>query len=244
MSNRPQERQTSEGSSNSFSRRAIAICAAATLLLAGAVFGAGCNNGDSGDPPEFGDHIPADLVDGFSVGEADAPLTLTVYEDFQCPFCLRYTTTVEPAIVHEYVAEGDLRLEFRNFPILGNESIIAAAGAHCAANENAFWDYADIVFQLQLDEGQLTDEKLNIGRLDTEAVIAIAGQAGLDEEAFEACLTSQETIEALQAHAQSGADIGIRGTPGFVLNGEFVARPPADLDGWRALLDEHLAAAE
>ena len=79
--------------------------------------------------------LPPELVDGFALGNPDTPLLLTVFEDFQCPFCIRFATTVEPVLIEEFIATGQLRLEFRNFPILGPESGTAAAGSVCAARE-------------------------------------------------------------------------------------------------------------
>src|SRR5688500_12056313 len=78
---------------------------------------------------------PVDLADGMAIGNADAAATLELWEDFQCPFCLRMTVQFEDLMM-EYVEEGNLRVVFRNFPILGDESVFAAAAAVCAAEQD------------------------------------------------------------------------------------------------------------
>ncbi len=90
--------------------------------------------------------LPADLADGMFLGKPDAPLTLTVFEDFLCGHCLRFTALVEPMIVEEYVLPGKVRLEFRNWPILGPTSVSAAAAAECAAGQDQFWEYQRQLF--------------------------------------------------------------------------------------------------
>lgn len=104
---------------------------------------------------EFRDlEFPADLVDGQAIGEPDARITLTAFEDFQCPFCLRFTLLNEPVIIEEYVLTGKVRFEFKHFPILGDESGAAAIAGSCAADQGRFWALHRRLFLAQLDAGQ------------------------------------------------------------------------------------------
>jgi protein-disulfide isomerase len=180
--------------------------------------------------------VPEDLADGMALGKADAKATLQVYEDFQCPNCLSYTIRVEPLILEEYVKAGKLRYEFHNFPILGEESVYAAAGAVCAATQDAFWDYHDELFFIEAEAGQLMKEQLNVGRFDPDALLAVAVQLGMDGPAFQACMEDPATIQTVQADFTAARNAGLRGTPGFVLNGTAVAYPANDA-AWRQLLD-------
>jgi protein-disulfide isomerase len=188
--------------------------------------------------------FPADLADGYALGRADAPLALTVYEDFQCPFCLRYTATIEPALVEEYVAAGDLRIEFQNFPILGAESLKAALAGECAAQQNRFWDLHHELFLLQAEAGQLTDERMQVGRFSDEALRAIAEDLALDMGAYDACYSDPATLTTVEDMANSAREQGLTGTPGFVLNGVALPGAPANLEGWRLFMDTQLAGAE
>src|SRR3989304_1703333 len=72
-------------------------------------------------PP--GDPTPVELADGRALGRSDAPATLDVWEDYQCPGCAVYSTAMEPRLIREYVAPGRLRIVFRDFAFLGQESL-------------------------------------------------------------------------------------------------------------------------
>src|SRR5688572_29240872 len=179
---------------------------------------------------------PVDLADGMAIGNADAAATLELWEDFQCPFCLRLTVQFEDLMM-EYVGEGNLRVVFRNFPILGDESVFAAAAAVCAAEQDKFWEYHNKLFLVQAEAGQLTNEQLNVGRFDPDALVEYAGEVGLDEAAFATCLEDDATIAVIQEEFNVGRNAGINSTPTLVLNGERV-QTPQDEQGWRQLLDE------
>lgn len=188
--------------------------------------------------------LPLDLADGYFLGNADAPVTLTMYEDFQCPFCLRFTAEDEPTIVEEYVKAGKVRLEYQNYAILGAESVRSATAGQCAADQDKFWEYQNALFTLQADEGQLSSEKLNAGRFSDDQLKQFAGDVGLDQAAFDTCLDSSEALEAVQAQTAQAGSFGLRGTPSFLINGIPLGGTPNSLDSWRALLDEQIAVAE
>ncbi|MDZ7728712.1 MAG: thioredoxin domain-containing protein [Dehalococcoidia bacterium] len=178
--------------------------------------------------------FPSELIDGNAIGDPDAPLHLVVYEDFQCPHCLAFTAEVEPVLLDEFVREGDLLLEVRHFPVMGNASAGAAVAAECARQEDAFWEYHRQLFLQQATGGPFTGE----------AFEAIASDLGLDEAAFAECLRSDATIQTVSDEAQEARTAGITGTPGFILDGETLAPAPADAAGWRTLLQERLSAGE
>ncbi len=226
----------------------IATALVVGLLIAVTVATDDSNTGDGIDFAEdVGGQSPdlaPEMFDGFGLGDRGAPLTLTVFEDFQCPFCIRYSAIIEPVIIKEFVASGRLRLEFRNFPILGPESGSAAVASVCAARENRFWDYAAAVFGLQAAAGQMTDEQLNVGRLDDGTLTGIARDLGLDGDAFESCMASGGALAEVQAHIDEAAAFNVPGTSSFVLNGAPISRPPSDAAGLRDFLDEQLATLE
>lgn len=174
---------------------------------------------------------------GFEIGRADAPLKLDVFEDFQCPFCLRYTALIEPALMKEYVATGKLLIRFRNMPILGAESVLAGAASVCMAREDRFWPFHKELFLAQAEAGQATSEKVNVGRFSLANLKALAEKVGGDGAALEACLPEESVRIALNTDVQAARDAGLRGTPGFILNGQPLAAPPASLADWRKLLD-------
>jgi len=237
---------------------------ALALLITLFVFGSACSGDDAdsaGDPPAAssvtptqnaspdpgrafkGLEFPADLVDGQAIGKPVAPLTLTAFEDFQCPFCLRFTLLNEPVIVEEYVLTGKVRFEFKHLPILGNESRTAAIAATCASDQGLFWALHERLFLVQLDAGQLTAEKLNAGRFSIEKLQQYAAEAGLDAAAFNTCLMSPAAADRVTAQLREASALGLRGTPSFLVNGEPVTRPPTTPGEWRSFLDEQIKAA-
>lgn len=188
--------------------------------------------------------VPYDMANGYEIGSPDAKVVLTVYEDFQCPHCLNYTVNTEPMLLDEYVKAGKVRIEFQNLPILGQESVIAAAGGHCAAEQNLFWQYHSKVFLVQAEANQLTDEKLNVGRFTLEEISAFAEEIGADVEAFDACVIAEPTIAALTQQVTDAQVLGFRGTPSFAINGVAQSGQPSSAGGWRTLLDKAVEEAQ
>lgn len=181
------------------------------------------------------------LADGAALGKKDSKVVLGVFEDFQCPVCLAFTLLNEPVILDEYVQTGRIRFEFLHMPILGPESANAAIGGVCAAQQNKFWPYHKKLFATQAEAGQLSEEKLNVGRFSPENLKKYAGEAGLDATAFESCLKGDAAAAEATNQLRQARDLGVRGTPTFVLNGKVLSPTPADAAAWRKVLDEALA---
>lgn len=158
---------------------------------------------------------PTELADGFALGRADAPVTVEVWEDFQCPFCQRFTFEVEPLIVEQYVASGDVRLVFRNLAFLGEESHWAAVAASLAADQNKFWPFHDHLFANLFGENQ--------GSYSLDRFLEIGEAVDLEMEAFRDGLSldaARERFSAIQAEARTDASaLGISATPTVVVNG-------------------------
>ena len=177
--------------------------------------------------------------EGNVLGAADAPVTLVQYEDFQCPHCLRYAAEQEPFLVEEYVRPGLLRIEFRHLPVVGTESTTAARGSVCAAAQDRFWEYANRLFAIQADDGFRPDR----GAFDEPALTELAGNLGLDEDGFTACMADPDTLSAVSANVAEARAVGFRGTPSFVLNGVPLQAAPGSEDTWRRHIDEAIAEA-
>ena len=179
---------------------------------------------------------PAELADGFALGDSDAPVVVEVWEDFQCPFCQRFTFQIEPLIVEEYVATGRVRLVFRNLAFLGDESHWAAVAAALAADQNRFWPFHDYLF------ANLQGE--NVGSFSLERTLAMGEAAGLDMEQFREGLlleNARERFAAIQADAQQDAGpLGINATPTVTVAG--VPVPSPDFDTVSAAIDVALGA--
>lgn len=180
---------------------------------------------------------PAELADGFALGSADAPVTVEVWEDFQCPFCQRFTFEIEPEIVERYVRTGDVRLVFRNLAFLGDESHWAAVAASLAADQNEFWPFHDYLF------ANLRGE--NVGSYSLDRLLEIGEAVGLDMDAFRAGLQlddARERFAEIQAEARQDASaLGINATPTVTVNGVPLQAP--DLATVAAAIDVALSQA-
>ncbi len=157
----------------------------------------------------------ADIVDGESLGRADAPVVLEVYSDFQCPICARFVREQLATLKSEVVDTGILRIQARDIAIVGtgnpNESIELAAGAACAANQDKYWQFHDLVFWNQGGE--------NVGDHSPAFIAAVADRAGVDRTAWDQCFADDQERSAVQSQTQIALGKGINSTPTLVLNG-------------------------
>jgi protein-disulfide isomerase len=158
-------------------------------------------------PPRFAPPAdPVALDEAFTVGRADAPVTLLEYSDFGCPFCARFARDTLPALEAEFVEAGRLRVAYKHLPIarLHPDAPLAAEAAECAGRAGRFRDMHDALFA-------------EPGRLNGEALIAGAVALGLDEAPFRACLTGRETRDRVARDAAEARAFGITGTPAFLV---------------------------
>jgi len=170
----------------------------------------------SGDSGQASDDTWEQLVrreadDPMAMGEVDAPVVMLSYSEFQCPFCGKFARDTEPILIEQYVEDGTLRIEWRDFPYLGPESTTAAQGGRAAAAQDSFWAFHDEMYADQLPP--------NSGDLDEDYLAGIAEKLGLDVQQFRADMTSKATEQAIAKDFSEGQAIGVTGTPAFVING-------------------------
>jgi len=115
---------------------------------------------------------------------------------------------VEPKLYREYVEDGTLRIEWRDFPYRGRESVDAAVAARAAQAQGRFWEYHDLLYKNQF--AGFGDENL----------LAYAEEAGLDVQRFENDYESARYEGAVRKSFLQGQRAGVTGTPTFVVNGQ------------------------
>ena len=242
---RPQPRKPSGPSSSgpSFLSRpyllglaALIIALAAVLVFLAVSRNSGTSNVGSG-LFALEANFPYDLAKGTTVGKADAPLKLVEFEDFQCPFCLRHTGNIEPKLVDEYVRTGKMSITYKNLPLLGFESTIAARAGVCAAEQDKFWQFHNQLFKKEADAGQDVGEKLNVGRFSEAAVKDIATSLGMDATKFSDCYGDNKSLQAVQDQTREAQTLGMSGTPSFLLNGQSIGSGTLALEDFRKTLN-------
>ncbi|HZY42182.1 MAG TPA: thioredoxin domain-containing protein, partial [Anaerolineae bacterium] len=143
-------------------------------------------------------------------GQATAPITLEEYADFQCPACGAFARGTIKQIEEKYVKNGTVKIVFRHFAFIGEESIRAAEASECANEQNKFWEFYDTLFANQAGENQgaFADDKLS----------GFAQGLGLDMAAFSTCFASGKYRAAIQSETANGQLRGVSSTPTSFLN--------------------------
>lgn len=175
---------------------------------------------------------PADLR---AMGNLDAPVTMTVFSDYLCPYCTMFSKETLPKIVKEYVDTGLLRIEWVDAAFQGDASIMAAVASHAAAEQGLYWEYHDALVDLSDSEGHTAFTK--------EALIAIAEEIGVaDVDAFTAYVEDEDNLAMVAADRQLTGFLGINSTPAFVIGGEgFLGAQPFSI--FQRVIDSELAEA-
>lgn len=239
-------RKPSAGRKSPFSSPFFWVVGAVVIAL-GAVLAFVALSGGDGDSPseqvalldEASANLPLDLVDGTKIGSGDAPVKVTVFEDFQCRFCLDFTAEQEGEVIERFVRSGDLQLEYRHFPQQGQESFAAALGSQCAADQGQFWQYHNRLFRIQAENNQSRLPQANVGRFGESVLKGIAADLGLDTARFNSCFDNQDHLETISDDERLARSFGFSGTPSFVVNGEPLgAGAPASIEAWQQLIDE------
>jgi protein-disulfide isomerase len=172
--------------------------------------------------------VPAALVDGRSVGSAKAPITIELWSDFQCPICEQFATLLEPSLRATYIADGRVRLVYRDFAFIGQESVDAAAAARVAQKLGvSFWTFHDLLYANQGAENKGPARATGGYSRDRLADIAVA--AGLDRAAFTAALADKSYADAVNLETSQGRALNptaVESTPTLVINGTLYAGLP------------------
>ena len=171
------------------------------------------------------------LGPGQAKGATTAPVTMEEFSDFQCSYCGTFTRETLARLIETYVDTGQVRLIFRHFAILGPDSERAAEASACAGAQGQFWPYHDRLFAVQ---GRIAFTRRNLLRL--------AEELHVDLPDFTACLGTGRFASQVRAESKAAIALGLRGTPGFVINGRPLSGAlPFAL--FQSIIDEALALA-
>lgn len=160
-------------------------------------------------------------VDFNTAGDPNAPITITEYSDFQCPYCRIFFENTEALLMEQYVDTGTVYFVYKSVgEFIGAESKIAAEAAYCAGDQGKFWEMHDIIFANQTGE--------NVGAYTDRRLEAFADELGLDRGLYDECVASDKYEELSDQDAADATAAGIQATPSFILtyevNGETQTR--------------------
>ena len=148
--------------------------------------------------------------EGVVLGAPDAPVTLTVFIDLQCPFCREFAERVEPTLVERYARTGKARLVVRNLAFLGPESRAAARMAGAVGLQDHLWQFSALVFAAAKSE--------NSGALDDAFLRRMAGAIPLvDVDRAAADSDSSAVTAQLDDARKEASHFGIHAAPTFLL---------------------------
>jgi protein-disulfide isomerase len=166
--------------------------------------------------------------DGQTLGDPNAPVTVEVWSDYQCPYCKNFSENMLPQLVNDYVATGKVRVVYRDFAFIdraisldasgqpvvngSGDSLRAAEAAAAAADQGRFWEYHTALFANQHEEntGAFTDDRLK----------EIARMVGLDMDQFNAGFDGHAHRAEVLSMYRTAVESGVDSTPTIVVNGQ------------------------
>ncbi len=217
----PHADESQQKSENTYLIPAAIIVAG--LIVAGAVIYAfapdkGVESGNTAksglSDTDAGGSVSQSIADDDPVlGNADAPVTLVEFGDFQCPFCKKFHDEARKEILNMYVETGKVKIVYRDFPLenIHPSARPAAEAAECADDQGKFWPYHDTLYTRQAE--------LAKGTMD---YIALASELGLNRAVFEKCVKDRKYKDEVTKDYEDGVKAGVDGTPALFINGKKV----------------------
>lgn len=156
----------------------------------------------------------SNLIDGGSpiLGNSNAPITILEWGDYQCTFCYKFHQNTLNIIQEDFINTGKVKLVFKDFPLNGPDSLLAAEAAYCAEDQEKYWQYHD---ELYKNWGGERTGWVTRGSLDNFAMTV-----NLDLKEFNKCLDEHKYQNKVNSIHEFGKEIGIDATPSFLVFNE------------------------
>ena len=166
------------------------------------------------------------VADSAVRGPKDAPVTITMFSDFQCPFCAQTAPVIEQVLA---AYPNDVNFVMKQFPLrsIHPQADPAARAAIAAGKQGKFWEMHDELYK-------------NSRTLSPETIKGLGEKLGLDMKKFDADMNSDEVKKQVDAELALGAKSDVRGTPSFFVNGKIAQN--RTVDGFKAQIDTELKA--
>jgi len=143
------------------------------------------------------------------MGDSNAPITVLEWGDYQCTFCYRFHENTLDIINDDFIKTGKVKLVFKDFPLNGPDSLLAAEASYCAEDQEKYWQYHDELYKNWGGE--------RTGWVTRESLDRFAVTVGLDLVKFNTCLDEHKYQNRVIAHHEFGKEIGIDATPSFLV---------------------------
>jgi len=141
------------------------------------------------------------------LGDRNAPLTLIEFGDYQCTFCNKFFHETVESILINYVETGKVKMLFKDFIVVGQDSMHAANAAHCANDQEMFWQFHSILYNNWAGEGT--------GWISSEQLIKFANTLELDISEFSNCVSELKWKKLVNASHDDAIALGVTATPTF-----------------------------
>lgn len=152
------------------------------------------------------------LANGSPVlGNSNAPITLVEFGDYQCHFCNVFFHSTEGDILKKYVETGKVKMIFKDYNIIGPDSVNASHGAHCANDQGLFWEYHDILYSNWTGE--------NNGWASSDNLAIFAQEVGLDIDVWSECTINGKHSQTIVNSNEDARTLELTGTPAFFVIG-------------------------
>lgn len=159
---------------------------------------------------------------GISVGDADAPVVVREFADYQCPACGRFSDASQ-RLKKEYVESGQVRFVYFDLPLQQHKNAMPAAqAARCAGDQGAYWQMHDELYDMQTEWSGSGDPLATFSRY--------ASDLGLEERRFRRCMTTELHREAVEQSLQVAMQMRVTSTPTVLVDNIRLTRP-----GWGQL---------
>jgi protein-disulfide isomerase len=145
------------------------------------------------------------------LGSVYAPITMVEFGDYQCFHCNKFFHETEESILKNYVDTGKVKIIFKDFTIIGPDSVAASNASHCADDQGFFWQYHDTLYNNWTGE--------NNGWASSENLHKFANNIGLEMNEFSKCMAESKHQSKIEKSNQDAKDLGIEGTPAFFIIG-------------------------
>jgi len=143
------------------------------------------------------------------MGNIDAPITILEWGDYQCTYCYKFHQNTLNIINEEFIKTGKVKIIFKDFPLNGYESKLAAEASYCAQDQQKYWEYHNELYKNWAGE--------RTGWITREALTKFAQIVELNTEEFNKCLDDQKYQNKVNSIYEFGKEIGIDATPSFLV---------------------------